>query len=43
VYIDAGTKTVGATGLPAKILADTNNKEIVKFLTRGQDNHRRKK
>ena len=42
VYIDAHTRTVGATGLPSKILADTHDKEVVRFLTRGQGTKRRK-
>ena len=36
VYIDAKTRTVGATGAPKQILKDTKNKEIIEFLTRNK-------
>ena len=36
VYIDAQTRTVGATGAPRQILKTTKNKKIIDFLTRNK-------
>lgn len=42
VYVDATTRTIGATGAPTQILKTTKNPQIVEFLTRGQSKGNKK-